>query len=98
MNGLMARALYPCAHIPDLTYDYLEGRLPALTTLRFKAHLAMCEGCAEFVSLYTLAADPVRFLDETPPPSELVELTLSFLDKELDRERGTAERDSIGEP
>ena len=84
MNRLMAPVFYPCVKIPDLAYDYLEHRLPVVTALRFRAHLKLCKGCNEFVRLYRQAADPVTFLDETPVPPELVERTLSFLDRELD--------------
>jgi hypothetical protein len=82
MNRLMAPLFYPCAKIPDFTYDYLENRLPVSTTLRFRAHLSLCKGCAEFVRLYTLAADPVKFLEETPAPPDLIEKTLEFLERE----------------
>lgn len=79
MNRLMSPLFYPCAKIPDFTYDYLENRLPTTTSLRFRAHLSMCEGCAEFVRLYRMAADPVKFLEETPAPPDLIEKTLEFV-------------------
>ena len=83
MNALMSPLFYPCDKIPDLAYDYLEHRLPTLVALRFHSHLSLCKGCAEFVRLYRMAADPLQFLQETPPPSDLVEVTLKFLDREF---------------
>jgi len=80
MNRLMSPVFYPCAKIPDFTYDYLENRLPVTTLVRFRAHLSLCKGCAEFVRLYRLAADPVRFLEETPVPPDLIERTLEFVE------------------
>jgi hypothetical protein len=83
MNIVAARFIYPCDKIPDFAYDYLEHRLPVVTALRFRTHLKFCEGCAEFVRLYRMAADPVRFLEENPAPPELIERTLEFLEKEI---------------
>jgi hypothetical protein len=87
MNRLMAPLLSPCAKIPDFAYDYLENRLPLATLLRFRAHLGLCADCAEFVRLYRLAADPVKFLEETPAPPELIERTLQFLEESTKPER-----------
>lgn len=89
MNSAAAVLIYPCDKIPDLAYDYLEHRLPATTALRFRAHLRFCRDCNEFVRLYRMAADPVRFLNENPAPSELVERTLEFLERELDKDGKT---------
>ena len=83
MNPVASIFVYPCDKIPDFAYDYLEHRLSAVTALRFHTHLRFCKDCNEFVRLYRMAADPVRFLNENPAPPELVELTLEFLDKEL---------------
>jgi hypothetical protein len=83
MNSFAAVFVYPCDKIPDFAYDYLEHRLPVTTALRFRTHLKFCKGCAEFVRLYRMAADPVQFLEENPAPPELIERTLEFLDKEL---------------
>ena len=91
MNRLMAPLFYPCAKIPDFAYDYLEGRLPSATALRFRAHLALCRGCDEFVRLYRLAADPAKFLEEHPAPPDLVGKTLEFLEQETIGEDQNAE-------
>jgi len=85
MNALMAPLFYPCVKIPDFTYDYLENRLPLTTLVRFRAHLTICKGCAEFVGLYRMAADPVKFLEETPAPPDLIEKTLTFIAQEAEK-------------
>jgi hypothetical protein len=81
MNRLMSPLFYPCSKIPDFAYDYLENRLPVTTRIRFRAHLSLCEGCTEFVRLYRLAADPIKFLEETPAPHDLIDKTLEFIEK-----------------
>jgi predicted anti-sigma-YlaC factor YlaD len=73
---------YPCAQIREFVYDYLEGDLPGIVRLRFRVHLMGCKDCRGFVRLYRLAANPAAFREETPPPAEMLDRTLRFLERE----------------
>jgi anti-sigma factor RsiW len=39
-----------CQELVELVTDYLEGALPPGERERFEAHLAECEGCANYVT------------------------------------------------
>jgi anti-sigma factor RsiW len=38
-----------CQELVELVTDYLEGALPPADHVRFEAHLADCEGCANYL-------------------------------------------------
>ncbi len=76
------RLLYDCARIPEFAYYFLDGKLPTLTSLRFRAHLSGCRGCREYLRLYRMAADPKSFQAEHPLPPDMLASTLEFLRKE----------------
>jgi len=38
-----------CAELVELVTDYLEDTLPAGERARFEEHLAICEGCVNYV-------------------------------------------------
>jgi predicted anti-sigma-YlaC factor YlaD len=73
---------YPCGQIREFVYDYLEGGLPGIVRLRFRVHLMGCKDCRGFVRLYRMAANPAAFREETPPPAEMLDRTLRFLERE----------------
>lgn len=89
MKGIGALLFFPCRKTGEFVYDYLEGRLGRLTAARFEMHLSRCGPCHEYVLLYRGAADGALFREANPPPPELLEKTLSFLECEgvLDRNR-----------
>jgi predicted anti-sigma-YlaC factor YlaD len=74
--------LYPCDKVRDFMYDHLEGKLPALVSIRFHLHLNGCAACREYLYLYRKAADAKAFRKENPPPDELLSSTLDFLRRE----------------
>jgi predicted anti-sigma-YlaC factor YlaD len=80
--SLFYTLLYPCDKVRDFMYDYLEGKLPMLTSVRFHLHLNGCAACREYLYLYRKAADAERFRKENPPPDELLAATLDFLRRE----------------
>lgn len=80
--SLFYTLLYPCDRVRDFMYDYLEGGLPALTSMRFHLHLSGCAACREYLFLYRKAAGAEKFRKENPPPDELLSATLDFLKKE----------------
>ena len=69
-----------CQEIYNFLIEYQERTLPFLERLRFKLHLLMCANCAAYLKVYGHSSDIFRTaLRDDPPPSELMELTLSFL-------------------
>jgi anti-sigma factor RsiW len=38
-----------CVELVELVNDYLEGLLPAEDRVRFEAHVAICEGCDNYL-------------------------------------------------
>lgn len=38
-----------CQELVELVTDYLEDTLPPVERIRFEEHLAMCDGCSEYV-------------------------------------------------
>jgi len=82
MSALFYRLYYPCDRIRDFAYDYLEGKLTLAVSIRFHMHLRGCPQCREYLALYRLAANPAAFLKENPPPRELLDHTLEFLEKQ----------------
>jgi hypothetical protein len=88
MTALFYKLYYPCDKIRDFAYDFLEGKLPAFVSMRFHMHLRGCPACQEYLRLYRTvasgrpAADVGRFRTENPPPRELLDETLAFLQKQ----------------
>jgi anti-sigma factor RsiW len=39
-----------CQELTEVLTDYLEGAMPVADRLRLEAHLAICEGCASYVT------------------------------------------------
>ena len=91
--SLFYSLLYPCDRVRDFMYDYLEGGLPTLTSVRFHLHLNGCAACREYLYLYRTAANAEKFRKENPPPDELLSATLDFLTKE-----GIVEGEDSGVP
>jgi predicted anti-sigma-YlaC factor YlaD len=80
--SLFYTMLYPCDKVRDFMYDYLEGHLPMVTSIRFHLHLNGCAACREYLFLYKKAANAESFRKENPPPEELLSATLDFLKRE----------------
>jgi predicted anti-sigma-YlaC factor YlaD len=82
MSGLFYKVTYPCEKVREFMYDYLDDRLPMLTSIRFHMHLNGCAACREYLFLYKKAADAKSFRKEHPAPEEFLKSTLAFLEKE----------------
>jgi hypothetical protein len=82
MSGLFYKVTYPCEKVREFMYDYLDDRLPTLTSIRFHMHLNGCAACREYIFLYKKAADAKSFRKENPAPEEFLKSTLAFLEKE----------------
>ncbi len=82
MTSIVHKIIYPCARVGEMAYDFLENKLPPTVQTRLKLHLAICKPCMEYIRLYREAADGARFRDEAPPPPEMVEHIMDFLQRE----------------
>jgi hypothetical protein len=49
-----------CRDVAEWATDYLEDRLPALTTTRIGLHLAACAGCRSYVVQIGLVSSTLR--------------------------------------
>lgn len=77
------------AEVREFLIDYLEDQLSALKKVQFRLHLLMCKECGEYLRKYDSSVSLAQHYLEDPPPPELVELTLRFLDERASpRERG----------
>ncbi len=92
MKALLFKAFYPCEKIRDFMYDYLEGELPTVVSLRFHTHLTICPECQKYLHLYRTAANAQAFRKENPAPEEFLASTLDFLAKE-----GIVGEDDVGD-
>lgn len=81
MRWPLNTVLYPCDRVRDMLYDALEGSLGPVVALRFKLHLKSCAPCREYLRLYRMAADMGSYRKENPPPTELMDKTLAFLER-----------------
>lgn len=82
MMPLLSLPLYSCDKIRDLLYDALEGTLTPVVSLRFKLHLKACAPCREYLRLYNMAADMKSYRRDNPPPTDLMDKTLAFLERQ----------------
>jgi len=83
---MMDLVIGPCDGVRDFLADYLEHRLPPLTALRFAMHLQLCPRCRRYLERYKRAIEYGQRIYSEPPPEELVDLTLTFLDRHLPKE------------
>lgn len=71
------------AEVREFLIDYLEGQLPWHRRMQFALHLFLCTACADWLAKYNTGVSLARHYLHDPPPPELVELTLQFLDDKL---------------
>lgn len=71
------------AEVREFLIDYLEDQLSALKKVQFRLHLLMCRECGEYLRKYDSSVSLAQHYLEDPPPPELVELTLRFLEDRI---------------
>ncbi len=87
--------LSDCVEVREFLADFLEKKLAFSQSLLFRLHLFMCPPCARYLRRYKADIKRWQSLGAEPPPPELVELTMKFLDKHLDKTGAAApSRDS----
>lgn len=80
MRWPLSIPLYRCEAIREMLYDALEKSLAPLVETRFRLHLRFCPACREYLKLYRQAADMGAYRKDHPPPTELMDRTLAFLE------------------
>ena len=69
------------AEVREFLLHYLEHELPLLKQLQFRLHLLLCPRCTAYLRQYRASVELAQAYLDDPPPEELVELTLRFLDE-----------------
>jgi predicted anti-sigma-YlaC factor YlaD len=70
-----------CRDIVALTTDYLEGTLPQPLRRTFEAHLALCEGCDNYLDQMRETIRLTGLISEDGiPPEQRAELVSAFRD------------------
>ena len=70
------------AEVREFLCDYLDRRLPVLKRVQFRLHLLLCAECGAYLRRYTNSLTLARNFLADPPPQELVDLTLRFLEQQ----------------
>jgi anti-sigma factor RsiW len=60
-----------CIEEVELITDYLEGALPEADRRRLEAHLAICDGCTEYLEQMRTVSGSLGGLREESVPDEL---------------------------
>ena len=70
-----------CQQVVDVITDYLEGAMEPGPREEFEAHLALCAGCAEYLTQMRTTIQAVGHVPgETPPAHAQSELLDAFRD------------------
>jgi predicted anti-sigma-YlaC factor YlaD len=68
-----------CRDVAEQATDYLEDRLPALTTIRVGLHLASCADCRAYVMQIGVVSSALRDLPKLyPSPINCLRLRQQF--------------------
>jgi predicted anti-sigma-YlaC factor YlaD len=68
-----------CRQVVEVLTDFLEGGMPPAERVRLEQHLAMCEGCMNYLEQLQGTIRLVGRLDrETVPPTTVAELLRVF--------------------
>jgi predicted anti-sigma-YlaC factor YlaD len=68
-----------CQEVAEILTDFLEGAMPPAERIRLEQHLAMCEGCMNYLDqLRTTIHLAGGLARETVPPAAVAELLDEF--------------------
>jgi anti-sigma factor RsiW len=66
-----------CQQLTEVLTDYLEGVMPVEDRVRFEAHLAICDGCVNYVTQMRQTIEAARALHpahlEATAPDDLLD-------------------------
>ena len=75
-----------CREIVQLTTEYLEGALPEPRRRKFEEHLALCQGCANYIEQMRETIRLTGLITEDGiPPEQRDELLAAFRDWRSER-------------
>lgn len=60
-----------CRQITELVTDYLEGKMPLGTRLRFHLHVGMCKHCRAYLRQMKMTIETVGHLPAAPIPDDV---------------------------
>lgn len=75
------------AEVREFLIDFLEDKLPALKKYQFQMHLLLCKDCENYLGKYRSSIDLSKNYLADPPPPELVDLTLKFIEEKLEEKK-----------
>jgi len=68
-----------CQEIVEILTDFLEGAMPPAERIRLEQHLAMCEGCMNYLEQLRTSIHLLGGLDsDAVPPAVVAELLDEF--------------------
>ena len=79
------------AEIREFLIDYVENKLPLLKKIQFRIHLMLCIDCSKYLQRYDTSTKLSKNFLNDPPPEELVNLTLKFLDERMEEDKKEVE-------
>lgn len=74
-----------CSDVQTFLMDYQDKQLPLRDMVRFRLHLAVCRGCKKYLLKYNSGVKLAQHYLQDPPPQDLVDMTLKFLDGEASK-------------
>jgi len=85
------------AEIQEFLIHYLERQLPLLKRFQFWVHLLLCQDCHDYLRKYDSSIELSRNFLNDPPPEDLVNLTLKFLDGHRPKDEDSPNGDPLPE-
>lgn len=82
----MPAVLKTCDEVQEFLMDFLDGRMPRLDSIKFRAHMVLCPACKRYMNRYNDSVKLAQNILDDPPPPELVNLTNEYLEKNLPKQ------------
>lgn len=86
LKQLRRRMMLTCEDVNDFLAAYLDDDIPDNLRRRYEAHIACCEVCSAYLEQYrtTISLARSHGAADGDAPDALVEMTLAFLNQQLD--------------
>lgn len=76
-----------CKEAHDFLFDYVDGSLSPSLAKQFELHIRVCPNCATYLNQYRRTVSMLNNTSAPNPPDELVNHTISFLNRTLDQDQ-----------
>ncbi len=78
-----------CEDVNDFLAAYVDDDIPDNLRRRYETHVARCDVCSAYLDQYrsTIRLTRESVSIDSDPPDALVEMTLAFLNEQLDGDR-----------